>query len=546
MPSYLLHTSCSDQASAMPPQSTNDVPDRTKETPTSSHLLALVNLPPDSPPSERSDRMATLKAWAEQHPALMSKLLTCQKFRDKKTGCMALHWACGTGFDEAVEFLLNVSILDEIDSADDKEQPVAVASDHENRPPSKLTKLPVNQHAFHPSTSRTPLHYAARNGHLSTCHLLISKYDADPHPKCSRGAVTPLQLAVWQNRLSIVQFLVEVNSARGNQVVFERNGFNCGLMHWLGLVPAKRWGGDSFDGSECGDSSDDGSGVLPLARYLHSLGISYDSTPQNCNTQGHTPCHKAAWGGNLPLIQYFRDEHGVYDTLQDEAGNYCADIAKMRGNIEVHKWLLEHGSGDRAESYKILGLQDGADIDTVKRRYWDLAREHHPDKKSQQTVVDNCNYIHDTDTFMRIKAAYEHLTKENGVGKQKNPKYDELKLLENHHRCSSGVHDCDNEDLFVARLLAVISDYGDQGFPVSLISRRWNQIWPDRPFPTDYIIIETPTCKTPHAGRDASLRHIETVEKKVNLLKWLKWRCKGSDICFRNTETGVLLFHKIR
>ena len=50
-------------------------------------------------------------------------------------------------------------------------------------------------------------------------------------------------------------------------MVFERNGFNCGLMHWIGLVPKKRWGGDGADG--CGSEVDDGSGVLPLARYLH-------------------------------------------------------------------------------------------------------------------------------------------------------------------------------------------------------------------------------------------------------------------------------------
>ncbi|KAL7518723.1 hypothetical protein ACHAWX_003534 [Stephanocyclus meneghinianus] len=500
-------------------------------TPTSSQLLSLVNLPANASSAERHHRLTTLKAWTEQNPAVMSKLLTCYEFRDKKTGCMALHWACGTGFDEAVEFLLSVAIVDEIDPADDNEQ----AGAYVNRPPSSLS---VNQHAFHPSTSRTPLHYAARNGYLSTCHLLISKYHADPHPKCGRGAVTPLQLAVWQNRLSIVQYLVEVNSVEGKQIVFERNGFNCGLMHWIGLVPTKRWGGDSCNGTECSGRLDDGSGVLPLARYLHSLGISYDSIPTNCNTQGHTPCHKAAWGGNLALIQYFRDEHGVYDTLQDEAGNYCADIAKMRGNMDVHKWLLEHGSGDRAESYTILGLKDGADIETVKRRYWELAREHHPDKKPWQNLENKCH----ADSFIRIKAAYEHLTKENGIGKQKNPKYDELKLLEH----SFSVRDGDNEDLFIARLLAVISDYGDQGFPVSLISRRWNQIWPDRPFPTDYIIIKTPRCKTIHSCQDSSLSRIESVEKKVNLLKWLKWKCKGSNICFRNTETGVLLFNKIR
>ena len=50
-------------------------------------------------------------------------------------------------------------------------------------------------------------------------------------------------------------------------------------------------------------------------------------------------------------------------------------------------------------------------------------------------------------------------------------------------------NDDDNDDLFMARLIAVISDYNDNGFPVALIARRWNQIWPDRPFPSEYVIL---------------------------------------------------------
>lgn len=77
--------------------------------------------------------------------------------------------------------------------------------------------------------------------------------------------------------------------------MFERNGFNCGLMHWIGLVPQKRWGGNEYRSDNegiVGEQQDDGSGVLPLARYLHSLGVGYESTSQNSNTQGHTPNHK--------------------------------------------------------------------------------------------------------------------------------------------------------------------------------------------------------------------------------------------------------------
>ena len=474
--------------------------------PTSPLLLDLCNLPSDASPDERQARVNTLLSWRELYPVLLSKLLTSEDHRDKKTGCFPLHWAAGTGFDQAIELLLDVDITTSVQEQDERTQQY---------------KLSVDQEAKHPSTHRTPLHYAARNGHLSTCRLLIEKYAADSHPKCGRGGVTPLQLAVWQNRLSIVKYLVEA-TGHGKDIVQERNGFNCGLMHWIGLVPQKRWGGD--DGIN--GSKEDGSGVIPLARYLHSLGIAFESTPENSNTQGHTPNHKAAWGGNLPLIKFFRDEHDVYDTIQDEAGNFAADIAKMRGNMKVHQWLLEHGSGDRAESYRILGLGVGADRDVVRRRYFELAKQQHPDKSDQ-----SCN-----NEFVKIKNAYEHLTKENGVGKQKNPKFDEVKLLEDHRRISDNDTDKDGDDLFIARLIAVVSDYGDGGFPVSLIARRWNQIWPDRPFPTDYVIEKRVQCQN-----NGSMPPYKIIQKKVNLLKWLNWKCKGSSVYFRNNKCGEVL-----
>lgn len=431
----------------------------------------------------------------------------------------------GTGFDEAIEFILGCE------------------DEHEmSTPPS------VDQHAQHPSTHRTPLHYAARNGHLDTCRLLVEKYGADAHPKCGRGEVTPLQLAVWQNHLPIVQYLIQQNGAH---VVHERNGFNCGLMHWIGLVPQKRWMGDNATdcsgvvGNETGGNRnvEDGSGVIPLARYLHSLGVVYESTTQNSNTQGHTPNHKAAWGGNLSLLKYFRDEHGVYDTVQDGAGNYCADIAKMRGNVECSTWLLEHGSGDRAESYRVLGLDVGADMDAVRSRYMDLARMNHPDKVNRIESADEKKEDTITDEFVKIKSAYDHLTKEGGVGRQKNPKYDEVRLIENSKRVegmatAGSQQDPGDDDLFVARLTAVISDYGTDGFPVSLIVRRWNQIWPDRPFPTEYVITRTVQCSKESGDGSGSM----VLRKKVKLLKWLKWKCKNSNVYFRNIDGDTLAF----
>ena len=431
---------------------------------------------------------------------------------------MPLHWLAGTGFDEAIDYLLLGSSSDLL--------------------------LSVDQSAHHPSTERTPLHYAARNGHLSTCQLLIEKYGANPHPKCGRGGVTPLQLAVWQNRLDVVQYLIEKNGIR---VIHERNDFNCGLMHWIGLIPRKRWCSAATTCNNDGYDDYDGSGVLPLAQYLHTLGITYESTPDNSNTQGHTCNHKAAWGGNLPLLKYFRNEHDVYDTIQDAAGNYCADIAKMRGNMECYQWLLEHGSGDRVESYKVLGLKVGVGMDVVRKRYMELAKTIHPDKVTQHNSIDDDDEKKEevVDDFIKIKQAYEHLTKQNGMGTQKNPKYDELKLLECQKEMKDAAgsgcsDDDDDEDLFVARLIAVITDYGEKGFPVGLLSRRWNQIWPDRPFPTEYIIERSIKCHAVGGDGDDETGKKKMIQKKVRMVKWLKWRCRGTNIQFHQTGGEVL------
>jgi len=520
----------------------DDEPDEPDEeampTPLSSPaLLELCDLPPLSSEDVRRTRLETLRSWARQHdydvvddddesggrrPSLIEFLTVHSHGMDTKTGCMPLHWLAGTGFNEAIDFVMSL-LRPRHDDDDDNN------GDDDDERKKKLFQFLsiIDQRAHKPSTDRTPLHYAARNGHLSTCALLIEKYGALSHP-IAVGGVTPLQLAVWQNRLDVVKYLVTIN---GVHLVHERNGYDCGLAHWIGLIPKKRWRGDhhqvnnsnnnSNDFHKDDDVDNDGSGVLPLAQYLHSLGISYTSNPSNCNTQGHTPAHKAAWGGNLALLQYYHTVHGVYDTAQDVAGNYCADIARMRKNINCVAWLQECANGKRAESYAVLGLDGNtATEDDVRRRFIELAKASHPDSRGgrrrrsgeehhqQQHPQDEENDdAHDDDIqreemtendeeFVKIRAAYEHLTKDGGVGNQRNPKYDEVKLLEDRRRITNnndnndddllilsssddGIDDDNNnnngvidddDDLFMARLIAVISDYDENcGFPVALI-----------------------------------------------------------------------------
>ncbi|CAB9521911.1 Ankyrin Repeat [Seminavis robusta] len=502
---------------------------------------------------EESRRLRQLQQWHQCQPEKLARFLV--EAADVKSGCYALHWAAGTGFDQAVAFLL----------------------DHYHHP----EELSVNQLALKPSTGRTPLHYAARNGHLSTSQLLIETYKADPNPKCHKGSVSPMQLAVWQNQLAIVQYLAQANQNSGNpNILLERNDFNCGLQHWIGLIPKHRWLDSINDDNNTNNQSTlCGSGVLPLANYMHEQGgLSYSSTPDNQQNQGHTPLHKAAWGGNVALLQYFCQEHGVYDNVQDASGNYAADLALMGGNTEAHAWLLRHGSRARCESLQVLGFSGEEVItnDEIYARYKVLARKFHPDKLTRDK---NMNFGHDKNNdelFMQVKAAYEHLIHHGGVGSQRNPKYEALKMLtqqttnsskrENGKEETTSTEDCSlNEDqLFQARILAVISDYGDKGFPICSIARRWNQIWPDQPFPSpvDYIIQVPVVVKqgkkdgsnkilvdngNEAPATETAIQPLETtmVPKRVRLLKFLKWKC-GQVVMFRKIDGVELAFQKTR
>ena len=59
-----------------------------------------------------------------------------------------------------------------------------------------------------PTKCRTPLHYAARNGHLQVCRLLVR---AGVAADClTHDSTPPLHLAVWKGRLDAAEYLLSV------------------------------------------------------------------------------------------------------------------------------------------------------------------------------------------------------------------------------------------------------------------------------------------------------------------------------------------------
>ena len=63
-----------------------------------------------------------------------------------------------------------------------------------------------------PHKGRTPLHWAARNGHDEICRLLILGKSHCKVDVQAKGQVTPLQLAVWQGRLDTCRLLVSLGA----------------------------------------------------------------------------------------------------------------------------------------------------------------------------------------------------------------------------------------------------------------------------------------------------------------------------------------------
>jgi len=57
-----------------------------------------------------------------------------------------------------------------------------------------------------------------------------------------------------------------------------------------------------------------------------------------------TPLHKAAYVGNLTVVQYLVEQFNVVDCIRDNHGNTAADCAKRSQNNDLAKWIRRHAS----------------------------------------------------------------------------------------------------------------------------------------------------------------------------------------------------------
>jgi ankyrin repeat protein len=201
-----------------------------------------------------------------------------------KYGGTALHWASGKGRMGCVELLLR----------------------YKSDPQARLSKGG--------GRGRTPLHYAARNGHLDVCKLLVCGADVPADAK-AYDRTTPMHLAVWQGHLEVADWLLSVCDN-----LHSLNEYGCDVSHWAAMR-----------------------GDVPTARWLVGKGVTMRTT----NLVGHTSLHKAAQLGHGEFVRYLAEELGI-DPRQlelDRDGNSPAGLARAKGHEQLGLWLDSFAGG---------------------------------------------------------------------------------------------------------------------------------------------------------------------------------------------------------
>lgn len=155
----------------------------------------------------------------------------------------------------------------------------------------------------------TPLHLAARNGHLEAAQVLTRfKADVGRTPGASCGRITPLMLAAQQGSCDMVQLLVDA----GAQVEFQDKSGRTALSHAVL------------------------NGQTRVCAQLLRLGCSHNRT----DSQGNTLVHYAAAYGWLSCLKVLLDA-GAAPHKANEAKATPILVAFLRGHMGVVDLLLE-------------------------------------------------------------------------------------------------------------------------------------------------------------------------------------------------------------
>lgn len=334
---------------------------------------------------------------AKEDPATGPSLLLCQ-LRDKK-GSTPLHYAAGNGHIEICRFLLQ-TVSEQGEGTDSSNY-------RGNNSCCKINGIAATSsyaNIANKTQGRTALHWAARNGHLAVCKLLVEDFGANPDP-LAKGDVTPLQLAVWRGHIHVCFWLSTPGTVDKHFV----NGWGCTVHHWLAKSPIyveeqmqqklekqKQQVHQSTNPTTINAETklltlckwlddDDGSGNNNSG-YDSNASKRIQSSWNRPNDHGQTPLHKAGFGGNMPVLKFLIETKGCSDNHRDSQHNTAADCAERNRQWGAAKYLRRHGNPrclQTASAILFPGKKPPPrvpELSQVRASYLTLAKVHHPDR----------------------------------------------------------------------------------------------------------------------------------------------------------------------
>ena len=395
--------------------------------------------------------------------AITGDLVALQQEDSKKTlqardrnGSTLLHYAAGNGHVEVCRFLLDDCGLE--------------------------------VHATSHKTNRTALHWAARNGQEQVCRLLVTEFHAQVDCQ-AKGQVTPLQLAVWKCHLETARALVQM----GANASFI-NAWGCSVAHWLGKCPEYA---DSMvtimnmnmnmntattkDGIKRTNTSMVKDCLLESCHWLfQTCQISYDVP----NHHGQTPLHKAAFAGNLPVLEYLVEHLGVLDDTRDHLGNFASDCAEHNSQTKTAQWLRRRASPWLIQACKVLELPHNIipSVAEIRIAFLLKAKLWHPDRAPSK--LQQWNDLHESyrllldwwqapDSYsVQIRRLSRNQTLQGHKAILWNPRWHQQQRQENLNNCFHNQSILQDFETNVLRLLQT-----HKSLPLSQLSKEYKKNW---------------------------------------------------------------------
>ena len=156
----------------------------------------------------------------------------------------------------------------------------------------------------------TPLHAAAKNGHLDVVRYLVEQWPNQKDNPAYNGA-TPFIDASWKGHLKVVSYLLK---KKVNIEVANANG-------WTTLHFAAKYG------------------HVEVVRHLVEQGAKIDKT----NNNGETPLILASTDDCLKVVRYLLEQGADKDNF-DANGYTSLHLAALRGHLETAKILMIYGA----------------------------------------------------------------------------------------------------------------------------------------------------------------------------------------------------------